>query len=285
MTRYYLPLIETFGDDGFSEIFSETALVNAYLQVERALAQAESDLGVIPVEAADAISADVGIDKIDLVQLRDSTRNVGYPILPLLEQLSDSCSQAVGAYIHWGATTQDIMDTGLVLIMSKAVLQIKATLDRLLTHLVHLATSNKSTVMAARTHAQLAVPTTLGAKIAVWIDELCRHQERLDAAGQRSLRVQLFGAAGTAAALGARSREIRHRLAELLSLEATDVPWHTAREGLAELGFVLAAIAATCGKIAREVIDLSRNEIGELSKESESTAVRHRLCLKRQTPS
>jgi 3-carboxy-cis,cis-muconate cycloisomerase len=118
--------------------------------------------------------------------------------------------------------------------------------------------------MAARTHAQPAVPTTFGAKAAVWLAELARHRDRLVAARDRACRISLFGAGGTAAALGPQSVEIRRRVAAELGLGDADVPWHTARDGQAEIGFVMAVVAATCGKIAREVINLSRPEIGEL---------------------
>ena len=120
--------------------------------------------------------------------------------------------------------------------------------------------------MAGRTHGQHAVPITFGGKLAVWLAELERHLQRLRSARGRAAIVQLFGAAGTGAALGPEIRELRGRLAAHLSLEMVDVPWHTARDGLAEVGFVLAAVAATCGKIAREVIELSRPEIGELKE-------------------
>jgi 3-carboxy-cis,cis-muconate cycloisomerase len=127
-----------------------------------------------------------------------------------------------------------------------------------------LADAHRATVMTARTHAQPAVPTTFGAKCAIWLAEFARHRDRLVTARSRACRISLFGAGGTAAALGDRSQEVRTRLAERLGLGDATVSWHTARDSLAEAGFVLGAISATCGKIAREVIDLSRPEIGEL---------------------
>jgi 3-carboxy-cis,cis-muconate cycloisomerase len=201
-------------------------------------------------------------------RLRARTRVVGYPILPLLEQLADACPPMVRQYLHWGTTTQDIMDSG-------RSLQILAALDRIEELLIsvgdtfsRLGSEHARTVMVGRTHAQHAVPVTLGAKLAVWLDELARHLARVRAVRPRVALVQLFGAAGTAAALGPDSKEIRRRVAEQLGLARTDVPWHVARDGVAELGFVLAAISTTCSKIAREVIELSRPEINELREES-----------------
>ena len=129
------------------------------------------------------------------------------------------------------------------------------------------ADEHRATVMPGRTHAQPAVPVTFGGKLAVWLAELTRHRQRLRAARERAVVVQLFGAAGTAAALGPQSRAVRHALAERLGLGTVDVPWHTARDGVAETGFVLAAAAGTCGKLAREVVELSRPEIGEVREE------------------
>ena len=260
----FLPLVDVFADEAILELFSEAALAESWLEVERALAAAQSELGIIPADAAAAIAAEAKADKVDLALLRRQTKIVGYPILPLLEQVKAASSPQVGRYLHWGATTQDIMDTGLALVLGRTFDRIE-TLERALGDAIAArADEHRATLMAGRTHAQPAVPITFGGKLAVWLAELERHLERLRAVRARSAVVQLFGAAGTAAALGPQSRRLRHRVAARLSLGAVDVPWHTARDSLAEVGFVLAAAAATCGKMAREVIELSRPEIGEL---------------------
>jgi 3-carboxy-cis,cis-muconate cycloisomerase len=260
----YLALLEVFGDATTSELLSETATVAAWLEVERALAAAQAELGHVSPEAAAAVEAFARVDRIDLAAVRERTRWIGYPVLPVLEQLRRSSPPDVAAIIHWGATTQDIMDSGLVLGLRTALTRI----DQLLVEVGDLtaahADRHRATVMVGRTHAQPAVPTTFGAKVAVWLGEFARHRDRLNAAGGRVLVLSLFGAGGTSAALGPQSREIRRLVAQRLGLAAVDVPWHTARDNLAEVGFVLASIGATCGKIAREVIDLSRPEIGEL---------------------
>lgn len=260
----FLPLVDVFGDEEILELFSEDALVEAWLEVERALAAAQSELGVVPVEAAAAIAAEATADKVDLSRLRAQTRVVGYPILPLLEQIKAASSPDVARYLHWGATTQDVMDTGLALTLARALDRVE-TLERTLGDAIaSKAQEHRATVMPGRTHGQHAVPITFGGKLAVWLAELERHLQRLRSARARAAVVQLFGAAGTGAALGPEIRELRRRLAARLSLGTVDVPWHTARDALAEVGFVVAAVGGTCGKIGGEVIELSRPEVGEL---------------------
>jgi 3-carboxy-cis,cis-muconate cycloisomerase len=231
--------------------------------VERALAATQAELGVIPGDAAALIESVAVPENIDLVELRARTLVVGYPILPLLEQLGERSPEAA-RHLHWGATTQDIMDTGLALLGRRAFERIEALTQALGDELAAKADAHRATVMPGRTHAQPAVPVTFGGKLSVWLAELTRHRERLRAARARFAVVQLFGAAGTAAALGHESRSIRHGVAERLGLGVVDVPWHAARDSLAEAGSVLAATAGTCGKLAKEVIELSRPEVGEV---------------------
>jgi 3-carboxy-cis,cis-muconate cycloisomerase len=264
MTTPFLPLVGAFGEQQLEALLSEDALIDSWLEVERALAFVQAELGLIPASAAETIAREAIATKVDRALLREGVRKVGYPILPLLEQVSAKSPPEVAAYIHWGATTQDIMDTGLSLQAGRALTRVEQLVVLLGDELADLAERNRSVPMAGRTHAQLAVPITFGYKVAIWLDELARHLIRLRTLRPRVEVVQLFGAGGTAAALGPSSKEVRHRLAGRLGLEITDVPWHTARDGVAELGFVLGVIASTCGKIAREVIDLSRSEIGEV---------------------
>jgi len=260
----YLPLVGTFGDPTTSDLLSERATIASWLEVERALAAAQADLGLVSPEAAAAVDAYARPDRVDSEAIRERTRWIGYPILPLLEQLRSDSPPDVAATIHWGATTQDVMDSGLILVLRGAL----ARVDDLLVEVGDLtaghADHHRSTVMVGRTHAQPAVPTTFGAKVAVWLSEFARHRDRLHAACNRALVLSLFGAGGTSAALGPLSRDVRRLVGVRLGLATVEVPWHTARDNLAEVGFVLASISATCGKIGREVIDLSRPEIGEL---------------------
>lgn len=260
----YLPLLDLYGDPGIGEFLSERAQIEAWLEVERALAAAQAGAGAIPDEAAEAIAAACSLDRVDRQSLYGRTRLIGYPILALIEQLVDGAPPIVGHYLHWGATTQDIMDTGDALRYARGIDYLSEGVRQVGDAVAALVSEHAETVMAGRTHGQQAVPTTLGAKLAVWLEELGRHLDRLDAVRGRIATVQLFGAAGTAAALGPTGRSVRRDLAGRLNLQDRAVPGHTARDDRAELAFVLAAIAASCGKMAREVAELSRTEIGEL---------------------
>jgi 3-carboxy-cis,cis-muconate cycloisomerase len=262
----FLPLVDVFADDEVTELFSEASCVGAWLEVERALAQTQAELGIIPAEAAAAITAGATPDHIELELLRERTVVVGYPILPLLEQIAGASPDAAG-YVHWGATTQDIMDTGLALLVNRVLVRVETLAEALGDELAARADAHRTTVMPGRTHAQPAVPIAFGGKLAVWLAELTRDVERLRDVRTRVAVVQLFGAVGTAAALGPQSRAVRHGVARRLGLGVVDVPWHTARDAVAETGFVLAVMASLCGKIAREVVELSRPEIGEVREE------------------
>ncbi len=261
-------LLDVFGDADMESIFSMQTSVARWLEVERSLAEAQGGLGIIPKSAAEALVTELQHRTVDWAEIRAGMRTVGYPILPLLQSFGANSSDSARTYLHFGATTQDIMDTALVLQVRQALERIEALEIRLGDAIATLAIEHRSTVMAGRTHGLQAVPITFGAKLAVWLSEFGRHRERLSGLRPRLLVVQLFGAAGTAAALGPQSAEVRREMARLLGLATTDVPWHAARDQIAEMGFVLAAAAATAGKIAREIIELSRSEIGEVCEVS-----------------
>lgn len=257
-------LLTTFGDPVMDRVFCERATVQSWLDVERALAIAQGELGVIPEAAALAIAARIGDMDLEPGALADGTRHVGYPIVGLLAAVQDGAAPEVGAYLHWGATTQDIMDSGLALQLQAALARLETLEFELGTHIAALATVHRRSVMAARTHGQQAVPTTFGAKAAGWLDELARQVARLRECRDRVLVVSLFGAGGTGAAMGPQGAAVRHRVAVLLGLHSSDVPWHVARDGVAEACFVAASVSSTCVRIAREVIELARTEIGEV---------------------
>lgn len=256
-------LAQLHADEPMVEIFSERSMVAFWLEVEAALAAAQAELGILSVADAEAIGA-VTADAIDLPQLWRETANVGYPILPLVRQIAGRLEPGPDGRVHFGATTQDIMDSGLALQLRAAIARLEVLGSELARALCRQVRQHCGTVMAARTHGQQAVPSTLGAKLAVYLDELGRHRDRLGQLRQRVCAVSMFGAGGTGAAYGPRIRELRHLVARRLELETVNVPWHVARDGLAEFGFVSAAMAETCARLAREVIDLSRTEIAEL---------------------
>lgn len=257
-------LLDTFGDPQMVSVFSERSTVRAWLAVERALAVAQAELGLIPAGAAAAIGARIDGLAIDEGALDEGIRHVGYPIVRLLELVEEGAAPDVGAWLHWGATTQDIMDTGQALQLRDALVRLDTLVRELGDRIAALARTHRDTVMAGRTHGQQAVPTTFGAKAAVWLAELTRQEQRLAEARPRVCAVELFGAGGTSAAMGPDAARVRHAVAGSLGLTPVDVPWHVARDGIAEASFLAASISATCVRIAREVADLARTEIGEV---------------------
>lgn len=247
-------------------MFSEVSLVESWLQTEAALARAQANSGIISRDEAEAITSAAVLENIELDRLWSESRNVGYPILPLVRMIAAALPDGPNGRVHYGATTQDIMDTGLSLQLRAALDRFHELLDDLGDHLTRLVNEHRHTVMAARTHAQQAVPTTFGAKIAALLDEFRRHWERLLQARSRICVVSLFGAGGTSAAMGAAAADVRDAMARDLGLAEAVIPWHVARDGLAEFGHLCALLAGTCARFGREVIDLSRTEIGEVGE-------------------
>src|SRR5258705_12031243 len=194
---------DVFSTPAMRAAFSDEAQLKAYVQAEIALAVAQGEAGVIPREAAEAIAQMAPAIALDSEQLKRDTENVGYPIVGLVRQLSEQLGEA-GRYVHWGATTQDIMDTATVLQLREAVVLIEAQLVEAMATLADLARLHRDTPMAGRTHLQQALPITFGHKVAVWLSALQRSADRLEQAKPRPLQAQLGGAAGTLAPLGER---------------------------------------------------------------------------------
>jgi len=257
-------LQDTFGDPPMTAIFSQQATIGGWLRVERALAQAQGRLAVIPLGAAAEIVARIDALTVADGALTRGIRHVGYPIVDLLALVARDAPDEVGAYLHWGATTQDVMDTGLALQLAAALDRLEHLVVQLGDTIAPLVSQHRASVMAARTHGQQAVPTTFGAKAATWLAEFTRQLERVRQARPRVAVVQLFGAGGTSAAMGPRAAATRHEVARILGLAPVDVPWHTARDGVAEACGVAASLASSGVRVAREVIDLTRTEIGEV---------------------
>lgn len=254
---------DMFGTPEMRDIFSDRSLVQAWLDVEVALARAEADTGIIPAEAASEIAANARADAIDLDTLRQQTEIIGYPILPLVRILAARCTGGLGEYIHWGATTQDIMDTGTVLQLRRVYQVLTRDLAHLIGEAADLAARYRDTPMAGRTHGQQAAPITFGLKVAVWIAELLRHQERLQAIAPRLFVGQLAGAVGTLAAFRANGLVVQQRMMAELGLGVPLIAWHTARDVFAEFVAVLALICATTAKIGQEIALLQKTEIAE----------------------
>ena len=254
---------DAFGTAQMRAIFSDHALIQRYIDVEVALAKAEARVGVIPPEAAATIAKMSRIEKIDFDHMREETDIVGYPILPLVHQMVAMCGDA-GRYVHWGATTQDIMDTAVSLQVRDALDIVAGDIRALRGILAGLAREYRDTPMAGRTHLQQALPVTFGYKAAIWLGMFDRHQQRLDQLRPRVAVVQFGGAAGTLASLGDKGFAVQTALAAELNLGVPATTWHVARDGFAEAINLLALVTGSLGKIALDIMIMASTEFGEV---------------------
>jgi adenylosuccinate lyase len=246
--------------------FSDETTVQKWLDVESALARVEARLGIIPAEAARAIEEHARVELLDLDTMRREMDRTSHPIVPLLREIRRVCPGDAGEFVHWGATTQDILDTGMVLQIRDGLDAIEPSLRELLAEVAALARTHRDTVMAGRSHGQQALPITFGFKAAVWAAELRRHLDRLGGLRPRVLVGQFSGAVGTLAALGTQGEAVQRALFQELGLGEPVITWHTARDGMAELACTMAILTGTLGKIAQEVYALQRTEIAELEE-------------------
>jgi 3-carboxy-cis,cis-muconate cycloisomerase len=255
-----------YQDDACAALLDFDATFSAWVAVELALAESQFEMGLLDEKVIREIRHLRGFRPDDLEKFRAAARNVGFPIFGLVQMLNDALPTEARGHLHLGATTQDIMDTAVAL-QVHAVGQLLQ--ERLISYgdrLAELTSRHAATPMAGRTHAQQAVPTTFGLKCAVYLGEAARSLERLRSATNQAAHVSLFGAAGTSAALGAGARELRTRVAARLGLAAADLPWHVSRDRFAGLAFCCSLLSASLARLGREVIDLSRTEIGEVSE-------------------
>jgi len=250
-----LPFEALFAPPALREAVSDEAWLRAMLEAERALAVAEARVGVIPQDAADAVEAACH-GRFDATALAEEGRRVGNPVEPLVRALRGRAEHA-----HWGATSQDVLDTAAALVARDATGLIVEELDGLARACADLAERHRSTVMAARTLLQQAVPTTFGLKAASWLVGVVHARSRIAAA---RLPAQLGGAGGTLAAFGNRGLEVLRSYCEELELPEPVVPWHTRRLPLAELGAALAVAAGFVAKIGLDVALLAQTEVGEV---------------------
>ena len=253
-----------FGADAMRAVFSERGQVQKWLDVEAALARVQGRLGIIPEEAAAEISARADADLIDMELMREEVDRVGYAIMPLVHRLAAVCEGNAGRYVHWGTTTQDIKDTGVVLQIRDALALVEADLLAVREGLARLARYYRDTPMAGRSHLQHALPITFGYKAAVWLAPVERHLERLDQLRPRVLTGQFAGAAGTLASLHGRGLEVADALMEELGLAQPAIAWHTARDTIAETMAFLALVTGSLAKIATDVVLLTATETGEV---------------------
>ena len=259
----------SFGTAAFTELFSDDAHLRRLVKVEVALAGVQAELGLIPTGAAAEIARVCPGVPFDFTRLRSGLAADGVPVTGVLAQLREHLGEEARAFLHWGATTQDIVDTALILALREALDELEGQLERLISLLAGQAERHRRTVMAGRTHSQQALPVTFGLKVAGWLAPLLRHRNRLAELRPRLLSVQFGGAAGTLAALGGDGGRVQEALAVKLGLNAPLLPWHTARDNLAELAGWLALVTGSLGKFAQDVILLAQTEVGELRESAD----------------
>jgi 3-carboxy-cis,cis-muconate cycloisomerase len=264
-------LDQLFRSPEVEKSFSSRACLQGMLDFEAALARAEARAGVIASSAAKAIAAKCKAELFDAAAIAQSAKLAGNLAIPLVKALTTqvaSSDKDAARYVHWGATSQDVIDTGLVLQLRDALKFIDADLGRVIRALENLAVAHRSTITVGRTWMQQALPTTFGAKVASWLDALQRSAGRIPETRQRALVLQFGGAVGTRAALGGRGAEVAKILSEELQLGLPPVPWHSGRDRVAEVATTLGLCVGTLGKIARDISLLAQTEIGEVAEPS-----------------
>jgi 3-carboxy-cis,cis-muconate cycloisomerase len=257
------PSSTRFEDPAIAALFEQDSRWQSWLDVEAALALSQAEIGMIPREAADVIVQHAKLGLLDRDAINEGLARTGHPLVPLVWELARVCGEPAGGFVHWGATTQNILETGDSLLLKRAHKTLLGQFSRLLAALAELATRSADMPAAGRTHGQHAVPITFGYKIAVWIDELLRHVERLRGLEHRVFIAMAGGAAGTFASFGIDGPRLQDALAKRLGLEATPVPSRTHRDREAEYVTTLGLFAGTAGKIANEMYTLMKQEYRE----------------------
>jgi 3-carboxy-cis,cis-muconate cycloisomerase len=249
------------------EIFSDHARIQSMLDFEAALARAEARVGVIPASAAAPIAAKCQAKLFDFKALADSATQAGNLAIPLVKQLTATVAagdKEAARFVHWGATSQDAIDTGFVLQARRALELTAGELERFSDILARLAQQHRATSAAGRTWMQQALPTTLGLRAAGWLDAVGRHRVRLAETRSRALVLQFGGAVGTLAALGNEGMQVAKALAEELKLSLPALSWHAHRDRVAEIATTLGLCAGTLGKIARDLSLQAQTEVAEM---------------------
>jgi len=257
---------DQFSTETARAIFSDENTVQKWMDVEAALARVQAELGIIPAEAAAEIARKSSVDLLDLDEMKREMDRTSHPIVPLLRQIKKICDGDAGEFVHWGATTQDIVDTGTMLQLREILDVIEADMRTLLGHVCDLAERYRSTTMVARSHGQHALPFTFGFKAAQWACEIDRDLERLAEMRPRVLVGQFSGAVGTLAAIKDQGVAVQKRLMQELGLGCPEIAWHTARDRIAEFVCTLAIATQTIGRIAHEIYALQKTEFAELEE-------------------
>jgi 3-carboxy-cis,cis-muconate cycloisomerase len=257
---------DIFSTSAMREVWSDRSRVQYYLDFEKALAITQAYLGVIPREAAEEISLHCNVDEIDFAKLKTATKHIGYPVLPVVQQLTTLCKDDLGQWCHWGATTQDITDTATVLQIRSAFELIELEMKAVSESLSRLARDHRNTPMIGRSNLQQAVPLTFGYKAAVWLAGVDRHIQRLDQLRRRVLLGEFGGAVGTLASLGEQGLPVQQGVMERLGLIPPLISWHTVRDTIAEVGCFLGILCGLLDKIASDVKVMMMTELNEVQE-------------------
>ena len=257
---------EIFSTEAMRAIWSDENRIQKYLDIEVALARVQAELGIIPAEAASEIARHGDVLQYDVARLKKRTEAVGYPVLPVVEQLVGLCANGLGEWAHWGATTQDITDTAAVLQIGESLDIVQSDLNFICDSLCALAERYRDTPLAGRSNLQQAVPLTFGFKMAVLLAAFERHRARLAELRPRLMVGEFGGAVGTLASLGNRGLEVQAALMRELKLGQPAIAWHTARDCFAEAGCFLGLVTGTLGKIATDVKLMMQTEVGEVAE-------------------
>ena len=257
---------DIFTTPAMRAVWSDENRVQKYLDFEAALARAQGRLKIIPQEAADEIVKHCDAKLIDMAKLKEATERIGYPVLPVVQQLVKLCKDKLGEWAHWGATTQDITDTATVLQMREALDLVAQDIDAICDALAQLAKKYRDTPMAGRSNLQQAVPITFGYKMATILAGFERHRQRLAELRPRALVGEFGGAAGTLSSLGKDGLKCQAELMKELKLGQPAISWHTVRDTIAEVGCFLGLVTGSCGKIAFDVKLLMQTEVEEVQE-------------------
>jgi len=274
-------LKDRYGSPAMRAIWDDRAMIQRWLDVEAALALAEAQSGIIPERAALEISKMARVDLLDLPPMRREFDVTWNPVVPLVNALRGVLRPGAARWVHWGATSKNIMDTGAALQIKDTCAVVLAEVDAIADVLASLAVRHRDTVMAGRTHGQHAIPVTFGFKVAVWLDEVMRQRERVLASRSRVLVGEFGGAVGTLASLGRKGLLVQRRMMKRLGLGVPLVPAKTAGDRFAEFFLLLAMLSATLGKIAQNIYNLQQTDIDEVTEFVEgkvgSSAMPHKL--------
>ena len=254
-----------YSDEETAALFNDEAEIDALIKFERKLALVQESLGIIPPGIGREISADLDGFKVAPASLVQGYTKDGIPVPALLDILRQQLKAETANYLHFGATSQDALDTGLIIRVKSAITVIKQNLNYLVTELIDLADKHKSTVMIGRTRNQNAAPTIFALKVVNWLTPLKRQRVRLEELTPRLLVIQLGGSVGNNAALRKRGGEVCIKLAEALDLSVPDSPWHAQRDSIIEFANWLSMTAGQLGKVGKDLMLLSQNEINEIS--------------------